>query len=137
MGVGNVLQSMGSFGVYFLCRLQCGRLPSSVRGSVEGIEKVEEDCGLHDAQVVEQVGIASLVLVEEATINAEYDELRELQLSEIFLPPQVFVQSQGGHRVVQVHDCQKTKVTSIIDSPLVTTVLASVVPVMDQQVDLT
>ena len=66
-----------------LCFLRFLRLPelslllllSSVGCSVEGVEHVEEDERLCDAQVFEDAGEAFLVIEEEAPVDAKDDKL--------------------------------------------------------------
>lgn len=84
-----------------------GPFAAAVARLVEGVEHVEEDCRLHDAQIVENFRVAFLVVAEEATVDAEDDKLRQLQLRKVLFPPKVTMQAQHGHRIVQVHYCEK------------------------------
>lgn len=63
---------------------------------------------LTESEIMEYRWISFLVDEEEYTVDGEYDELNQLDLSDVLLPPQVFLigRTQSRHRVIRIHDCK-------------------------------
>lgn len=89
-----------------------GLVSVHIGSQIESNEQIGEEGYLSGAHAKYEIVVATLQVDEEYEINKVNDELADLQLGDVLLPPQVRLngRAQSSQAIVRVHDCVDERV---------------------------